>query len=203
MVFDLPVSGTKVKPQQLTALHLFCGLSFFGTGAIMYRYNFDLTTLGLFLLLFGLALMSVTILKNKLVTSGKVNVMMRVMELLVAAAIALLSYKEQWRFPIWIFSVLVVVIIFSLYWERDAGQQLYVGVDDAGVHMPVTSRKRFVPWVEADQVLLRYGVLSVDCLDNKLFQFDVSASKVNVDEFNAYCAARVEEQVPNRVNNNW
>jgi len=203
MVFDLPVSGTKVKPQQLTALHLFCGLAFLGTGAIMYRYNFELTNLGLGLLLFGLALMSVTIIKNKWITSGKVNVLMRVLELLVAAAIALLSYKEQWRFPIGIFTVLVLVILFSLYWERDAGQQLYVSVDDAGVHMPVTSRKRFVPWVEADQVLLRYGVLSVDCLNNKLYQFDVSASRVNVEEFNAYCATKVEEQVPNRAKNEW
>jgi len=169
----------------------------------MYRYNFDLSTLGLGLLLFGLGLMAVTIIKNKWIISGKVNVVVRVVELLVAAAIALLSYKEQWRFPIGIFTVLVVVILFSLYWERDAGQQLYVRVDDAGVHMPVTSRKRFVPWVEADQVLLRYGVLSVDCLNNKLYQFDVSASRVNTEEFNAFCAARIEEQVPNRIKNEW
>lgn len=203
MVFDLPVSGSKVKPQQLTALHLFCGLAFMGTGAIIYRYNFDLTGWGLALLLFGLALMAATIVKNKLITGGRLNTLVRLAELLVAIVIALLSYKEQWKFPIVIFTVLVAVIAFSLYWERGAGQQLYVSVDQAGVHMPVTSRKRFVAWAEADQVILRYGVLSIDCLNNKLYQFDVSSSTVDVDAFNTYCAARIEEHVPNRVKNDW
>ena len=147
--------------------------------------------------------MAVTILKNKWIIGKQVNTIVRVVELLVAIAIALLSYKEQWKFPIGIFTVLVAVLIFSLYWERGASQQLYVSVDNAGVHMPVTSRKRFVPWAEADQVLLRFGILSIDCLDNKLYQFSVSSTALNVEEFNAWCAARVEEHIPNRVKNDW
>ncbi|MBX2907487.1 MAG: hypothetical protein KF744_15690 [Taibaiella sp.] len=203
MVYDLPVSGTKVKPQQLTALHLFSGLAFLGTGAILYRYNFELTGWGMTLILFGLTLMSVTIVKNKWLTGNGVNVLVRIVELLVAISIALLSFREQWKFPIAIFSVLVAVLVFSLYWERGANQQLYVSVDEAGVHMPVTSRKRFVPWVEADQVLLRYGILSIDCLDNKLYQFNISGPFTDIDDFNNYCAAKVAEYVPARVKNEW
>lgn len=203
MLFDLPVSGTKVKSQQLTALHLFCGLAFLGTGAIMYVYNFERTGQGLSLFFLGLTLLGVTIIKNRWITSRKVNRLVRVGELLVATAIALLSYKEQWKFPIFIFTVLVAVIAFSLYWERDAGQQLLVSVDDTGIHLPVTSRKRFVKWEEADQVILRYGVLSIDCLDNKLYQFDVSASEASETAFNAFCAAQVEAHISKRRTDGW
>lgn len=203
MVFDLPVSGAKVKPQQLTALHLFCGLAFLGTGAIIYVYNFELTYWGLCLLLFGLGLIAVTVARNKWLTSSSINMAARVVELLVALAIGVLSYSEQWKFPMLIFTVLVAVIVFSLYWERGAGQQLYVSVDETGVHMPVTSRKRFVAWAEADQVILRYGVLSVDCVDNKLFQFNVPAAAVPQDDFNAYCARQVEDNIPNRRKDEW
>ncbi len=203
MVFELPVTGTKVKPQQLTALHLFCGLAFLGTGAIIYVYNFEITYWGLALLIAGLALITVTIAKNKWITGRSINKVFRFLELAVALAIAALSFSEQWKFPIVIFTVLVAAIVFSLYWERDAGQQLHVRVDESGVHLPVTARRRFIAWKEIDQVMLRYGVLSIDCIDNKLFQFDVSATTAPVDQFNEFCAGQVTAAIADRPANDW
>ncbi|MBL7692489.1 MAG: hypothetical protein JNM41_12935 [Flavipsychrobacter sp.] len=203
MVFELPVTGSKVKPQQLTALHLFCGLAFLGTGAIIYVYNFEITYWGLALLIAGQALITVTIAKNRWITGRKVNKMFRFLELAVALAIAALSFIEQWKFPIVIFTVLVAAIVFSLYWERDAGQQLQVRVDESGVHLPVTARRRFIAWKEIDQVMLRYGVLSIDCIDNKLFQFDVSATTAPADQFNEFCAGRVTAAIGDRPANDW
>jgi hypothetical protein len=203
MLFELPVSGTKVKPQQLTALHLFCGLAFVGTGAIIYVYNFEITYWGAALLAAGTLLIGFTIARNKWITGRKVNKIMRVLELLVALAIAALSFKEQWKFPMGIFSVLVAAIIYSLYWERDAGQQLTVRVDETGVHLPSTSRRRFIPWHEIEQVLLRYGVLSVDTLSNNLYQFDVSATTADVASFHTFCNEQIEAGISKRKGADW
>ncbi len=52
-------------------------------------------------------------------------------------------------------------------------------------------------------MMLRYGVLSIDCLDNKLFQFDVSATTTPVEQFNDYCAERVAVSVADRPANDW
>ncbi len=203
MVFDLPVTGEKVKPQQVTALHLFCGLAFVGTGAIICVYNYEIPEWGGAILGAGILLLATAIFRNKWLIGKQANRVVRVLELLISVAIALLSFKEQWKFPSGIFSVLSAAILFSLYWERDAGQALGVHVDEAGVHLPVTSRKRFVGWVEIEQVLLRYGVLSIDCVDNKLYQFDVSANTVDEEIFHAFCKAQVENHVGKRRKDEW
>ena len=203
MVYDLPVTGEKVKPQQVTALHLFSGLAFIGTGAIICIYNYEIPEWGAAILAAGSLLLWLTLFRNKWITQKQINRYLRVAELLVALAIATLSFYQQWKFPSGIFSVLSAAIIFSIYWERDAGQQLYVHLDEQGIKMPITSRRRFIAWSEIEQVMLKYGVLSVDCLDNKLVQVDVSGNTISEDEFNDFCKKNVEENKTKRVKNDW
>ncbi|MCF8449611.1 MAG: hypothetical protein K9G49_07035 [Taibaiella sp.] len=203
MEFDLPVTGEKVKPQQVTALHLFCALAFVGTGAIIVVYNYEIPRWGGAILVAGITLFVITIFRNKWIVGKKANRMVRIAELLIAGSIAALSFAEQWKFPMGIFSVLTAAILFSLYWERDAGQQLYVHIDEKGVHMPVTSRKRFIAWSEIDQVLLRYGVLSVDCLDNKLYQVDVAGTTADSELFDNFCKNMVAANMDKRRNDEW
>lgn len=203
MVFDLPVTGDKVKPQQVTALHLFSGLAFIGTGAIICIYNYEIPEWGAAILAAGILLIWLTIFRNKWITQKHINRYMRLAELMVSLSIAALSFYEQWKFPSGIFSVLSAAILFSIYWERDAGQQLYVQIDDQGVKMPITSRRRFIAWNEIEQVMLKYGVLSIDCLDNKLVQVDVSRNSISEDDFNVFCKKQVEGNISKRVKNDW
>jgi hypothetical protein len=203
MVFELPVTGQKVKQQQVTALHLFSGLAFVGTGAIICVYNNKIPMWGAAILAAGIVLLVVSIFRNRWLTGRQANRVVRVLELGVSLGIAGLSFAEQWKFPLGIFSVLSAAILFSLYWERDAGQALQVVVDEAGVHLPVTSRKRFLSWAEVEQVLLRYGVLSIDCVDNKLYQYDVSAFTADEEIFDAFCKSQVANSIGDRGKDDW
>jgi len=203
MVFDLPVTGDKVKPQQVTALHLFSGLAFVGTGAIICIYNYEIPEWGAVILGIGVLLLWLTMFRNKWITGKPINRIIRYAELMVSLSIAALSFYEQWKFPSGIFSVLSAAIVFSIYWERDAGQQLYIQIDDKGVRMPITSRTRFIAWHEIEQVLLKYGVLSVDCIDNKLIQVDVSKNTIDEQDFNDFCKLQVENNKNKRTNNDW
>ena len=202
MVYDLPVMGGKVKPHQVTALHLLCALAFTGTGAIIAIYNYTIPKWGFALLMAGVALLVITIARNKWLTTTKANFLFRVGEFIISASIAILSIIEQWKFPMGIFGILCAAILFAMFWERAAGQALFIHVDEKGVLFPVTSRKRFVPWVEIEQVVLKYGILSVDCADNHLHQWDV-ANDANSQTFEAYCSAQVEANRANRRHDEW
>lgn len=203
MEFDLPISGEKVKPQQVTALHLFCGLAFVGTGAIIAIYNYKIPLWGVAILVAGLLLLVLTIFKNRWLTKKRTNLVFRLIELCVAAGIAALSFYEQWKFPSGIFTVLMGAILFALYWERSAGQQIFVHVDENGFRLPVTSRRRHVPWYDVETAVLRYGVLSINCVDNKLYQFDVSANDADEHIFNEYCKVQVVAAMGKRQDNSW
>lgn len=203
MKYDLPVKGDKVRHQQVTALHLFCGLAFIGTGAIIYVYNFQITWWGFALMIVGIALATMTIIRNKFVTKPSVNLLFRVAELLISLSVLILSVIEWWKFPMGIFGALSAAILFSVYWERSAGQQLYINIDDTGIRLPATFRRRFIKWSEVDQVLLRHGILSIDCLDNKLYQASVSAITADSAQFESYCTAQIAANVGDRVKNDW
>jgi len=202
MFYDLPLVEEKVKPHQVTTLHLVSALAFIGTGAIIFVYNYVITYWGLALLIAGVLFLGLTIFKNKWITGSAVNQKTRVAELIIAAGIAAYSAVQHWKFPMGMFSVLTLAILFALYWERKKGSTLYVHVDDKGLRLPVV-RRRFIPWVEVDQVLLRFGTLTINLADNHLFQWNIVGSDLDKDLFEAFCHAKVEEYRGKRRNDEW
>ncbi len=197
MQYDLPLVEEKVKPHQVTTLHLVSALAFLVAGLIIAVYNYTIPAWGGALLVAGVLLTGFTIFKNKWVT-GNGNVPLRIAELLVAATVAIYSYLLHWKFPMGIFSVLSAAIIFALYWERKGSSALYIHISDKGVNLPVTSRKRFIQWQEIDQVVLRYDTLTIDCYNNQLFQFDMLDHNIDAQQFEAYCAAQVAANISKR-----
>ncbi|MCW3123414.1 MAG: hypothetical protein JWQ38_2906 [Flavipsychrobacter sp.] len=203
MVYDLPVEEEKVKPHQITTLHLVCALAFIVTGAIIFRYNFIITAYGLTLLIIGLLLAIATIAKNGWVTGAKMNPVIRSVELVIAIWVAAYSVMQQWKFPSGIFGVLSAALLFALYYERDADSKLVIHIDDAGVKLPASARKRFIQWTEIEQVVFRFGTVSIDCVDNRLFQWNIENPGIDIDAFEAYCKGKVDEHRDKRRNDEW
>lgn len=206
MVYDLPLVEEKVKPHQITTLHLLCALAFIGTGAIIAIYNYTIPALGLTLLGAGLLLLIMTIVKNKLIISRKVNSVVRVLELLVTLGVVAYSamhiQEKYWKFPIWIFGALSAAILFALYWERSSGNKLFIHVDDDGLKLPVV-RKRSLPWTEVEQIVYRFGTLTINCTDNHLFQWSIADESINADAFETYCKNKIEEHIDKRRKDDW
>jgi len=202
MVFDLPLVDEKIKPHQVTTLHLISALAFTGTGAIIAVYNYVITYWGVALLIAGILLLGATIFKNKWITSSKVNPAIRIIELIIALTVAIYAATQHWKFPIGMFSVLAAALIFSLYWERKAGSTLFVHVDEKGLRLPVV-RRRFVPWVDVEEVLLRFDTLTINLADNHLFQWNIAAANIDSEIFEAFCSAKVEENRGKRRNDEW
>lgn len=198
MVYDLPLVEEKVKPHQVTTLHLVSAFAFIAAGAIIVIYNYTIPGWGLALLLSGLLLLGLTIFKNKWLTGKTVNQAVRIAELFVVAAFEVYSLKMQWKFPIVIFGGLSAALLFALYWERNAGGRLYVHVDDAGLRLPVV-RRRFIPWSEIENVVLRFGTITINCLDNHLFQWSIADADLDNEIFEAFCVAKVEENIGKRI----
>ncbi len=191
MEYSLQLVEEKVKQHQVTALHLTSALAFVGAGAIMYAYNEAIKYYGLALLLAGLALLAITIGKNRMVTSPSFNWIFRLVELAIAMGICGYSALQRWNLPIGIYGVLSAGIAFAMYWERQAGGAQYINISEDGIKLPIASRTRFVEWTEVNAVILRFGTLTVDCLDNRLFQWNVQPADLDATIFERYCREQV------------
>lgn len=203
MVYDLPLVEEKVKPHQVTSLHLICSLAFIGTGAIIFVYNYVITMWGLALLIAGFLLLGITIVRNRWLISRQVNFAFRIIELILALTIAGYSIYQGWKFPIGMFSVLSAAIIFSMYWERSQGNKLLIFIDNEGIKLPITSRKKFIPWVDVEQVVLRFGTLSVNCADNSLQQWNIAPHTHDPTLIETFCTTLIEEHRGKRRNDEW
>ena len=203
MAYEIQLVEEKVKQQQVTALHLICALAFIGAGVIIFVYNYVIPYWGLGLLLAGALLLAASMARNKWVTTPRHNVVIRMAELAIAAAVAIYSAAQQWSLPIGIFAVLGAVVAFALYWEGKMTKPKMVAVGDEGISLPVASRRRFIPWTEIEQVLLRFGTLSIDCVDNTLFQWNVQEGAAGEADFEAFCKQQIESHRAGRKNNDW
>jgi hypothetical protein len=84
---------------------------------------------------------------------------------------------------LWILTALIVMIV------RKPEQFI---VSDEGV-FHITFRKKFYPWVEIEQVKLKDGMLTIDLLNNTLFQCEVTARPAlpEAEVFNTFCKAQI------------
>jgi hypothetical protein len=203
MMFELPVAEEKVKPHQITALHLLCSLAFIGAGAIFSYYMPALHLWGRCMLAAGFALMITAIVKNKWLVRTVANRVFRIVELLMLAAVAIYTALQHWNVPAVMFGILCVAVLFALYWERPGNNYLYIRVDDEGVKLPVTSRRRFIDWTEIEHVLLKFGNLTIDCHNKRLFQYAVNEPGFDYSVFEAYCMGKIEEHRSKRRNDGW
>jgi len=203
MTFDLQLTEEKIKRHQVTAMHLTCALAFIAAGAIIVVYNYTIPYWGLAELIAGILLLGVTMIRNKWVT-GKNSAMYRIGELAIAAAMAGYSATQHWTFPIFIFTVLTLAVAFAMFWERASSNAAQViHIDDTGIKLPVTSRKRFIDWLETDSVILRYGTLSIECTDNRLYQWNVKDIAFKGEELEQFCTRKIEEYKSKRVTDEW
>ncbi len=203
MEYTLQLIDEKVKRHQVTALHLTSALAFIGAGAIIYVYNFQIKPWGLGILLAGLLLLIATIVKNKWVTAPASNLAFRVGELVLSLGLCGYSVLQHWNLPIGIFGVLAAGVAFAIFWERSGDGKQYVYVSEEGIKLPVDSRKRFIEWVEVSSVIVKFGTLSIDCADNRLFQWNVHEPAFNQGDFDAFCVKQIEEGAAGKKTADW
>jgi len=219
MVFDLPVTEEKVKSHQITALHLIVALALFTSGALFYfmyllfaytiyketsEHTLQIVRMeGVIVAVLGILLFAVIVAKNKWLVKSANNRIIRIGELLVVACISIYAFIVNMPIPGSTFAILGAVLIFSLYWEATAGKPAFVHIDEQGIRLPSTSRKRSLEWWEVDQVMLRYGTLSIECMENRLYQLNINPVQFDMKQFDAFCEGRISESADKRKNNEW
>lgn len=202
MNFDLQLKEERVKPHQVTALHLIAALVFIGAGALLSLFQPLSRLWSVPLLVGGIALLLTIIMRNRWVTQAKVSRGFRIAELLVLAALTAYALINRWTPPAVMFGVAAAAIVFALYWEGN-NAALLIHVDESGIHLPAGTTKRQIPWSDIEQVLLKFGTLTVNCADNRLYQWTVNAPGFEEHVFTAYCLRQVEQGRTQRDTNDW
>lgn len=220
MVFELPLAEEKVKRHQVISLHLIVAFTLIATGAFLafVQYLIDSlsgdqravftqltlpTAWGSAILLVGFGLLAVLLFKSKWLTEKKTNRMLRIVELAVMLCFASFAAMVGLKVPVAVYGLIAAAILFAIYWESVSDNTLYIHIDERGIRLPLTSRKRFLEWWEVENVLLRFGVLTIDCHDNRLFQWNIKTISFDKESFQRFCTEHIAESREKRKKYMW
>ncbi len=222
MEFELPLTEKRVKPHQVTALHLFVALVLIITASVVMVSYYAVSHLpvdkalkyrnvlyygqafGIALFAVSLALILIVTLRNKWLVGNMVNnILLRMLELIIMLGLTVFALINNYGTPAIIFGLLAVTIIFAIYWERMNNIPLVIHVDKTGIKPPVTSRRRFLDWKEVAHVVFRFGTLTVNCYDNRMYQWTVGNVNFEKELFDVYCIRQIDLAKDKRDKSDW
>ena len=220
MHFDLPLAEEKVKQRQVITLHLIVSFALMTTGLFLLLLKSFFSTLpaekvaslmsftiskgwGIVILLAGMGLMAVILAKSRWLTDKKVNRTVRAVELMVILSLSAFAVMNELYTPALLYGLIAAAILFAIYWESVSDNTLYIHINDKGIKLPLTSRKKFVEWWEIEQVLLRFGILTIDCHDNRLFQWNIGSVNFDKEELQRFCSEHIAANKEKRKKYAW
>jgi hypothetical protein len=148
-------------------------------------------------------LLIVTIVKNKWLQKPMNNMLFRTFELLLIASLFIYCTVAGLVIPAIIYAILCTTIILAISWERKKHIPLVINIDKDGIKLPITSRTRIIDWADIEHVILRFGTLTVNCVDNRLYQWNIGNYNFETDVFEVFCIRQVDKAKEKRDNNNW
>lgn len=224
MTFEIPLAEQKIKPHQVTALHLMVGFALVASGAFIifvfssmmllpFRWNeiakdspvnMHMILLPEYLMIgAGLIILFLSLFKNRWLLQPGNNKTVRIVELIFCAAIAGYSLYTGAMVLACIFGLLSVAVVYSFFAENAGGKQPTVVIDENGIRLPMNVRRRHINWAEVEKVLLRHGTLTINCLDNKLYQWITVKNDTDITAFEAFCNAHIEAAAKDRKKYDW
>ncbi len=224
MTFEIPLAEQKIKPHQVTALHLMAGFALVAAGAFIifvftgmmlmpFRWdeiakdsslNMHKVLLPEYLMIAaGLIILFLSFFKNKWLLRPRNNKTIRIFELVFCAAIAGYSLYTNAMVLAGMFGILSVAIVYSFFAENAGARPVTVVIDEKGIRLPMSVRRRHINWAETEKVLLRHGTLTISCLDSKLYQWITTPNDTDSTILEAFCHAHIEAAQKDRKNYDW
>lgn len=224
MTFEIPLAEQKIKPHQVTALHLMAGFALVAAGAFIIFVFLTLmlipfswekmaraNAVNIHTILFpeyimlatGLVILFLAFFRNKWLLKPRNNRIIRIVELVLCVVIAGYSLYNTAMVLAGIFGVLTGAIVYSFFAEQAGGQQARVVIDEGGIRLPAMVRRRHINWAEVEKLLLRHGTLTISCIDNKLYQWITTPNDTDSDTIEAFCDAHIEAAKKDRKKYEW
>lgn len=216
MSYRIELNKQHYKPRQATSLHLITGFALCGVGAftfllananwiqtVFHAPLISSTILGSVSLIYGLIVLLLTFFRNKWLQIAGNNRHIRLASTIIGSILAIIFVLSQWWLAAGIAGVAAAANLFAFFYEQKAAQALVVNFNEELILLPATSRRRQLEWKEVERVMLKFGIITIDCADNFLFQWNVKKNDIEIEEFEAFCAAKIEANRSKRDSEDW
>jgi hypothetical protein len=199
MQFEIRVKDNKVR--QITAARLMSAQVLSGIGAMLLLLQPTEKAWSSVMLAAGIFLLIFTLRSKKEKPQSALQLPLRIAEIGLCAAFIIYAIGKGFTIPAVIVGISLCSLAFALIMERNTQKFSTVKISDKGISRPLVFKHAKVNWPEIDQVLLRFGTLTINCDGNRFYQYSIDNYNFNTAEFESFCINHINEGKSKRKNN--
>jgi hypothetical protein len=211
MQFEIPIEEARGKRSYIISLHLvvcflliitgifeFLLFVFFSKSAAdQFHYFHLLKWGGPVTTLLGLTLLGFLIFKNKWLNEVRINRGVRIVELIIFTGFTFIAWQLKVVYPAAMFGIIAVCLLLALFWETKTGERNVV-ISENGILIPKASGGELLKWYEVQNVIHRFGIITIDCIDNRLLQWNTKKSALDEELLYEFCKAKIAAGLKDR-----
>ena len=177
--YQVPIIRTRIKKKHMTSMHLISGFMFVLIGTVTLVIPEDikshlaniLNNMSIGFIVFGIAIVCITIAFNKALADNKKNSLLRIAELAGFIGLACICLYFQWWMP-FIYAIIGIITVATTYYlELDAHKPEYIIVSEKGIELKRLNKK-LIEWSEVKNFLIRHGNVTINLKNNTLYQYN-------------------------------
>ncbi len=217
MEYILYLKDKKVKQQHIITAHLIAvfvllvvGVFFELASFVVKKINLSvainnssLMQIGTSTIIISLVILAATIFKTKWMMKPKIGLFFRVFEISIIGILSMHFFQLNLPTPAILLLLVIGMIVFALFWENQSDQMLKVVLSETGILLPMTSRKKKLQWSEVDQVLVRFNTVTINCADNRLFQWVLYNQDIDIEGLHQFSKQQIVANMHLRKQDNW
>ncbi len=219
MQFILPLAKEDKAQRHATTLHVMLAFLLFGIGVAGIGMFLGFTVMtknflthgayrsflffGIACIVASIALLLLSVFQKTWLRRKQNNLIFRVIELVLLAGSSILFFSNGWKMPALLFALMSAVVIFAIIRERRAETAGNILIEDTGITIHSEARTRRLPWKEIDAVLLRFGILTIECAGNRLIQRNILSDNTSEILLADFCKERIATGKAARPANDW
>lgn len=217
MEYILYLKDNKVKQQHIITAHLIAvfvllvvGVFFELASFVVKKINLSvainnssLMQIGTSTIIISLVILAATIFKTKWMMKPKIGLFFRVFEISIIGILSMYFFQLNLPTPAILLLLEIGMIVFALFWENQSDQMLKVLLSETGILLPMTSRKKKLQWSEVDQVLVRFNTVTINCADNRLFQWVLYNQDIDIEGLHQFSKQQIVANMHLRKQDNW
>lgn len=206
MTYTFEIAEQHYKPRHANSLYLTTGFACIGIGGItlligradwaktlFYDPVVSASVLGAISLAYGIALLILTFSKNKWLLQPATNRLFRITSAVLLAFLSVTFAYSLWWLPAGLYGLLSVTNLFALFYERRSSQPGTIVFAEEDIALPAVIKGKYLEWSDVNRVMVRFGILTVDCVDNHLYQWNIKMPEFSVEMFEKFCILHIEK----------
>jgi hypothetical protein len=201
-MYQILLEGKQLKRNQITGMHLMVGFLLIGIGMVTWLVPDSvkqtalqfLNYVGLIYAIVGFIIVIICIFFNKKIIQTKANSTLRILEIIALLIVLSFSVYKKWYLPVGYSGSGLIAILLAYYLEKNNKKDKKATFGENGIHVPGLGKHTNAPWEEIKNIILKHNILTIDFMNNKLYQAKLSKSNsvINYDAFNAYTKDKID-----------